>query len=355
MTRPPVLNEPDAEQLAALELLSDAKTVLLTGHERPDGDCIGSQAALARVLAARGQRAFVLEPDPPDPRYVEVTAMADFRVDDGGALPEHDLIVMLDGGDLSRTGGLHKRLQASPMKKLVVDHHLHDGDVWWDAAYVDTRASATGVLVRRIAAHLGVPIDPSTARALFTTLVTDTGWFRYSNTDVETLELAAELVGTGVSPSEVFGEVFQRSKIDHPTTLAAALARTAYYADGRVALIDVPPHANGGPFDFDSDAALDILRAVESVEVALVLRALDPSRCKLSARSKGAFDVQKLCATFGGGGHMKASGATIEEGLAKAREALVQRTLTQLDKADGLSPKPGKADNEERGRAEGAG
>ncbi|MEL6428232.1 MAG: DHH family phosphoesterase [Planctomycetota bacterium] len=331
MSKLPSLPEPNADQRAALELLSSSPRVLLTGHERPDGDCLGSQAALARVLTARGQSAVILEPDAPDPRFLEITRTADFRVDDGGPLPPHDLVVMLDGGDLSRTGGLADRLRAAPSKKLVVDHHLHDGDAWWDAAFVDTRASATGVLVRRIAAHLDAPIDSETARALFTTLVTDTGWFKYSNTDALTLEIAAELIGLGVRPAEIYGDLFQRETLDHPGALAAALARTAYYADGRVAVIDVPATADGHAFEFDSDAALDVVRSVEAVEVALVLRGLGPARCKLSARSKGAFDARALCATFGGGGHAKAAGATIESPLADARAALVERALEQLE------------------------
>ncbi len=318
-------------QREAVELVGRAQRVLLTGHERPDGDCIGSQAALARVLAQRGQSVFVLNVDPPDARYSELTAMADFRVDDGGELPDHDLVVMLDGGDLSRTGALADRLSRAPSRKLVVDHHLHDGDPWWDAAYVDTTASATGILVRRIARHLGAPIDAEGARAIFTTLVTDTGWFKYSNTDAETLACAAEMVALGVRPAEIFGDLFQRQPQHHPIGVSGALARTTYYADGRLVLIDLPLGPDGGPWDVDSDVALDILRSVESVEVALVLRAIGPDRCKLSARSKGAYDVQQLASGFGGGGHAKAAGATLGGSIVSARDALVDAALARFD------------------------
>lgn len=322
--------EPTAEQREAIELLGSAERVLLTGHERPDGDCLGSQAALARVLNARGQSAFVLNVDPPDDHYREVTAVAEFLVDDGGPLPDHDLVVMLDGGDLSRTAGLAGRLTDAPSDKLVVDHHLHHGGAWWDAAFVDTKASATGVLVRRIAAHLGAEIDEHAARAIFTTLVTDTGWFKYSNTDEETLLIASELVGIGVRPAEVFGDLFQRQGTGHPRSLAAALARTAFYADGRLAVIDLPLGQDGRSSDVDGDVALDVLRSVEAVEVAFVVREIGPARCKLSARSKGAFDVQKLALGFGGGGHAKAAGATIEQPLVHARTEIVEAALEQL-------------------------
>lgn len=321
---------PTDAQRAAVEMLASAKTLLLTGHERPDGDCVGSQAALARMLTARGVNCIVLNPDSPERRYGDVVSSARFLVDDGGPLPEHDVAVMLDGGDLSRTGALAERLRAAPSSKVVVDHHLHDGDEWWDAAFVDTSASATGVLVRRIGAHLGAPVDERTAVALFTTLVTDTGWFKYSNTDAETLLLAAELVERGVQPAAVYGDLFQRQDRSLAWTLSAALARTSYYADGALAVIDLPLQPDGTPLDVDGDGVLDVLRAVESVEVALLLRAIEPALCKLSARSKGPFDVQRLAAGFGGGGHVKAAGATLEGAITAARQALVEAALAQM-------------------------
>ena len=321
---------PTEAQRSAIELLASSKRILLTGHERPDGDCVGSQAALARTIASLGGSAFVLNVDAPARSYGELLGFADFLVDDGSSLPDHDLIVMLDGGDLSRTGQLHDRLSASDAKKVVVDHHLHDGDAWWDAAFVDTAASATGVLVRRIAGHLGATLDASSARAIFTTLVTDTGWFKYSNTDEETLSLAAEMIGLGVRPAEIFGDLFQRQPMDHPLKLSGVLARTTYYADGQLAVLDLPLGRDGRPMDADSDAALDIVRSVEAVEVALILREVGASQCKLSARSKGAFDVQQLAASFGGGGHAKAAGATLDLSLSDARLQLVEAALVRL-------------------------
>lgn len=327
MFQPPPATD---DQKRAVELLRDSRRILLTGHERPDGDCIGSQAGLACALASVGQSAFVLNVDQPEAVFSELTMLADFRVDDGGPLPEHDLVVMLDGGDLSRTGALHERLMNSPARKLVVDHHLHDGDAWWDEAFVDTSASATGVLVRRLTSHLGATVSEGAARALFTTLVTDTGWFKYSNTDAETLTIAAEMISLGVRPAEVYGDLFQRQPLEHPLKLAGALARTTYHADGRVVMLDLPLGPNGQAMDVDSDVALDIVRSVEAVEVALVVREIALNRCKLSARSKGAFDVQKLAAQFSGGGHAKAAGATIELSLQDARQQLVEAALARL-------------------------
>jgi phosphoesterase RecJ-like protein len=250
----------------------------------------------------------------------------DFQHDDGSALPPHDLLVMLDGGDLARTGPLAARFTASTAKKLVIDHHVHDGDEWWDAAYVDVRASATGLLVYRLARALGVALDEVAARAVFTSLVTDTGWFRYSNTDAETLAVASELIASGVRPSQVYREIFQRQPSHHPVTLGAALARTELLLDGRLAVVDTPLATAGAP-QADGDEVLDVLRTVDTVQVALVLRAVDAGRTKLSARAKGDHDVRLLAASFGGGGHAKAAGATLAMPLADARQAVVAAAL----------------------------
>ncbi|MEE2941454.1 MAG: DHH family phosphoesterase [Planctomycetota bacterium] len=336
--QPPPLTD---AQRAAVEMLASARTMLLTGHERPDGDCVGSQAALARMLTALGVDCFVINPDPPEQRYGDVITSARFIVDDGGPLPEHDVAVVLDGGDLSRTGTLAERLKAAPSNKVVIDHHVHDGDAWWDAAFVDTSASATGVLVRRIGAHLGAPIDEQTALALYTTLVMDTGWFKYSNTDAETMLLAAELVERGVQPAAVYRDLFQRQDRAHARTLSAALARTSYYADGALAVIDLPLQPDGTQLDVDGDVVLDVLRAVEPVEVALLLRAIEPARCKLSARSKGPFDAQRLAAAFGGGGHVKAAGATLDCDITKAKQVLVDTALAQMDGAGSAAEEEG--------------
>lgn len=327
---------PAVDPAPVLAALRAARRVLLTGHERPDGDCVGAEAALARVLRALGKEVIVLNPDLPEPRFVELIDPRDFRVDDGGALPPHDTLVMLDGGELGRTGALAARLTASGATKLVIDHHVHDGAAWWDAAYVDVTASATGLLVLRLARALGVALDAAAARGVFTSLVTDTGWFRYSNTDPETLAAAAELVAAGVRPAEVYRDIFQRKPAHHPLTLGQALTRTELLLDGRLAIVDAPlpdRERHGKGAEVDGDDVLDVLRSLATVEVALFVRAIDAQRSKLSARAKGDVDVRLLAASFGGGGHAKAAGATIPLPLVEARAKVVAAALEMFGPA----------------------
>lgn len=320
-----------ADQEAALALLRAGQRFLLVGHVRPDGDCLGSQGALARGLLGLGKQVTILNADPPAPALDYLAREVSYQVYGGGELPAHDVVVLLDFNDLARTGPMAVPIERADSRKLVVDHHPFEGRPWWDASFVDVRAAATGLLVRRILRVLGAPIDAGIARSLFTSLVTDTGWFRYSNTDAETLTVAAEMVAHGAQPAAIYSALFQRRPIDEPGAMAAVLARVEYFSSGRLAVVDQPLGNGGAAILDDGDPVLDILRAVESVEVVLYLRETEPGSCKLSARSKTGFDVNRLARLFGGGGHVKASGATIQGVLADVRARIIAAATAQLE------------------------
>jgi phosphoesterase RecJ-like protein len=311
----------------ALDLLLACRKPILAGHVRPDGDCIGAQAALYRVLTALGKEAYILNPDPPEPQFDYLSNVLDYDHWKGGELPEHDLVVLLDCAELSRCGALGEAFGRSPAKKVVIDHHIHQEGEWWDASYRDLSCAATGLLVRRIARDLKVELDEVAAHGVFTSIVTDTGWFKYSNTDAETLQAASELVSRGVDPSRIYNAIYQRHSAEQPALLGRALQLAEYHADGRLAFVGLPVEASGKAMALDGDDLLDILRAVGRVEIVLLLRELPDGTCKLSARSKTDYDVQQLARRFGGGGHAKAAGATFRDKLAVSRERLLAAAL----------------------------
>jgi phosphoesterase RecJ-like protein len=323
-----------AQRAQALEALRRASRVVLCGHIRPDGDCLGSQAALCAVLERLGKTVWIYNPDPVQHQLDYLERDVRFHVFKGGDLPVHDLAVTLDFCELTRTGPIAPALQRSTSKKLIVDHHLFHGEPWWDAAYVDPTASATGVLVRRIARELGVSLDARIGRGIFTALVADTGWFKYSNTDAETFAIASELAASGVEPAPIYAALYQRNSRTQPLGVARALSRLEYAADGRIAVVDLPIAGPGEAELPDGDDVLDLLRAVGRVEVVLFLREVEGGSVKLSARSKTSFDVNRLARGFGGGGHAKASGATIPGALAEVRGRLVAAAVAQLESAE---------------------
>lgn len=327
-----------SERERALSLLREGERFVLTGHMRPDGDCIGAQAALARVLESLGKRVWVINPDPVQEQFDYLTSRVSYRVF-GGDLPPHDVAVFLDFCDLARTGPMEEPFRRAPSRKLVVDHHVFEDTPWWDAAYVDVTASATGLLVYRMARDLGVALDAVGAAGVFTSLVTDTGWFKYSNTDAETLTAAGELVSAGVDPSELYAAIYQRNGREQPRGVARALSRLEYFAGGRLAVVDLPATRSGEGELADGDDVLDILRAVGRVAVVLLLREQKDGVVRMSARSKGDFDVHRLAAGFGGGGHRRAAGATLPGPLEGTRARLVAAALEQM----GLEAPAGEA------------
>jgi phosphoesterase RecJ-like protein len=226
-------------------------------------------------------------------------------------------------------------LMRAPSKKLVVDHHIHHGTPWWDARFVDVSAAATGLLVARIAQHLGVPLDATAARGVFTSIVTDTGWFKYSNTDAETLRVAAELVASGVVASDLYRAIYQSRSHVHPAYIGRLLSSLEYHAQNRLAVIQQTQAQATDPNLVDSDEVLDILRSVKSVEVVLFLRELEQGGVKISARSKSDFDVNALMRRFGGGGHRKASGATVEGSMAEVRARVVAAAVQDFENSAG--------------------
>lgn len=324
-------SEPDPHA-AALDLVRASRRILLVGHARPDGDCLGAQAALHRGLRGLGKEVAICNPDPPARVFDYLARHVSYGVFGSDGLPPHDLVILLDFNELSRTGAMAEPLAAAPSRKMVVDHHPHEGEVWWDAAFVDVSASATGVLAWRLLRRLGAPVDPLVATAVFTSMVTDTGWFRYSNTDAETLHLAGDLVEAGVDVPAVYGALYQRKAADEPRALGSILDSVEYFSGGRLAVAHQPLRP-AGPVLEDGDPLLDELRAVEAVEVVLYLREVEPGVCKLSARSKTDFDVNALARSFGGGGHRKAAGATIHGPLAEVRARLVAAAEATLNGA----------------------
>lgn len=330
------MNDPQSEAAreAALELVRGAQRFLLLGHRAPDGDCAGSQAALAGALESLGKDVWILNPDPLQPSLDHLARHRTFGVWRGGDLPAHDVAVALDFNEFSRCGALHAPVAAAPSRKLVVDHHPVHGEPWWDAAWLDVGASSTGVLVRRMARALGADLDEGAALGVFTSLVTDTGWFKYANTDAESLRTAAEMVDLGVDPAAMYAQVCQRASRERPLGIGRALGHLRYHGGGRLAVVALPAARDGEAELAEGDEVLDLMRAVERVEVALFLRQARGGEIKLSARSKGEVDVNLLARRFGGGGHTRASGASLKGDLEACRAAVVDAALEALGESE---------------------
>lgn len=315
------------------ETIRTRSRFLLTGHENPDGDCLGAEVALFHLLQALGKEVVIVNPDPLGRAYDFLTRHTPFRhARNDEPLPPLDVAVLLDCSQLSRTGALAARLRQSGATLAVIDHHVGSERGDGQVCYVDATAPATGALIRRLYRDFQLPLSPAAAEGVFLSLVSDTGWFRFSNTDHEVLSLAAELVASGVDASALYDRLYRRQQPEAARVLADALARHELRLQGALAIacLDKSLMERAARADFDTDQVLDPLRSLEGVEVVALLKERFDGAVKLSLRARREVDVQQIAAAFGGGGHKKAAGATLAGPLADAVhrvEAQVQRAL----------------------------
>ena len=315
------------------ELLRTSNAFLLTGHENPDGDCLGAQAALFHLLLALGKRVHIVNPDPIGRAFdflAEHTPFGHARPE--VPLPEFDVAVLLDCCQLSRTGALGPRLKATGRTIAVIDHHVGSDRGDGSVCYVDVTAAATGALVRRLYRELGVPLGKAAAEGVFLSLVADTGWFRYSNADAEVFAMASELIASGVDGSRMYDRLYRRNHPDSALLLADSLQRHRLLLGGKLALVslDAALMERAARADFETDAVLDPLRSLNGVEVVAMLKERHDGTVRCSLRARGDVDVQAIVSRFGGGGHKKAAGATMRMSLAAAEvaiEAAVQQAV----------------------------
>ncbi|MBL8755197.1 MAG: DHH family phosphoesterase [Planctomycetes bacterium] len=319
-----------------LDFLRSRRSFLLTGHENPDGDCLGAEVALFHLLRALGKQVHIVNPDPIGRSHdflQQHTPFAHARTDE--PLPDFDAVVLLDCCQLARVGVLGQRLQQSGQPIAVVDHHVGSDRGDGSICYVDPTAAATGALVRRLYRELAVPLGKAAAEGVFLSLVADTGWFRYSNADAEVFAMASELVAAGVDGSKIYDALYRRNHPDSAGLLAEMLGKHQLRLGGKLALVglDKALMERAARSEFDTDAVLDPLRSLDGVEVVALLKERFDGTVKCSLRARADVDVQAIVAQFGGGGHKKAAGATMKMGLpaaVAAIEAGVQQALATL-------------------------
>jgi bifunctional oligoribonuclease and PAP phosphatase NrnA len=320
------------------DLLRSQQSFLLTGHENPDGDCVGAQTALFHLLRAMQKTVHIVNPGPLSKSFqflAEHTSFTD--LDQGAELPEFDVAVLLDCSELSRVGSLGKQIGDRAKTIAVIDHHVGSEDGDGSVFYVDVNAAATGALVRRLYAELGVELTLPAAQGIFLSLVSDTGWFRYSNANAEVFAMASELVELGVDSSAIYDTLFRQNHPGSPQVLADALQDHRLLLGGQLARLSLTKSMidRCSKTDFDTDSMMEPLRSINGVEVVALLKERFDGNVKCSLRARGEIDVQAIVKQFGGGGHKKAAGATMMMNLDAAERAIELAVREALAKQAG--------------------
>jgi phosphoesterase RecJ-like protein len=307
-----------AHEVAAL--FRPGQRICLTTHVNPDGDGLGSEVALVHLLREQGIDVIITNPTATPRRFAflfEAIPGVDKSAQAVKELRRADAIVVLDIADLSRLGILAETVRDRGVPVACIDHHLSAGVLPPGPRFVDATAAATGELIALMARELGWPLTPLAARALYVALVTDTGGFRFSNTQPRTLRTAADLLEVGVNPEQVYLDVYANAPVGRPRLLAEVLQTLVVEPEYGLAWVTVPPGAlDRHEVDPDDlDGIVEHARSIEGVRLALLFREMSGGRVKVSLRSVGTVDVAALAARFGGGGHSKAAGVALPGAL----------------------------------------
>lgn len=321
---------------AVAEALRHGRRFAVTSHVRPDGDALGSVLAMGWILRRLGKEVRLVLADPVPATYAFLPGVERIEVagDLGGKPVDVDTVVVVDCSDPVRVGPVGALL--SPEALVVnVDHHL--SNEFAGPKYVRTEAAATGELLYELAQHLGLEIDRDTATCLYTALLTDTGSFRFANTTAGTLHIAAELLTRGVSPGYVAEQVYDVRPLASLRLLAEALATLRLTADGKVAWLQMDPgmlerHQVDAS---ETEGLVNYARTISGVRIGALFRGVGPAATRVSWRSRPGYDVSRVAARFGGGGHANAAGCDIPLPLAEAVEAGVAAALEAIREVEG--------------------
>lgn len=316
-----LLTVPAARREAIARLAAELRpgmTVALCTHINADGDGCGSQTAFARLLGQMGIRALIVNPTPwPELfRWLLGDDVAERSADGAKAIKSADRVIVLDISDLGRLGVLADAVRSMPQDALVIDHHLPGNEPPGKTMLSDTAACATAELVYDFAKERGLSITPAIAKSLYTSLVTDTGGFRFGNTSPRCLAVAADLLTVGVDPEQMYQRIYGSVPLGRLHLLRDALETletdmTHGIAWVRIAAGALEKHQVSSE---DLDGISEYPRSIAGIRLAVMFRDLGHGKVKVSFRSVAGVNVNTLARSFGGGGHARASGALIAGG-----------------------------------------
>lgn len=300
------------------DLISAARSFLITTHEGPDGDAVGSSLALANYLSELGKDVSVhfCDPVPEVYRFLPMANLVTASIPD----KHYDLCFVLDVGEFRRAGkqiGSCRNISAF----INIDHHK-TSESFGLVNIIDIKAAATGVLIHRLIMEAGGHISLATATCIYVALLTDTGSFRYSNSNPEAFSIAGKMIEKGVNAWDISSRLYESQPRARIELLSLALTTLRFSDCGQFASISVTldMYEKTGTGAELTDGFINYPRSVSGVEVAIFFRQTSEKSVKVGFRSKGTIDVSSLAEGFGGGGHHNAAGCNIDGTVDEVRE-----------------------------------
>lgn len=312
------------------KLICENKNIALVGHIMPDGDTIGSCLALGYALESQGKNVELFCQDEIPDNLCFLKGCDKFHNEIISCNYCFDLVIALDCSDPERLGIFYKLLETSN-QTINIDHHISNTKfalVNW----VDPTAAATCELVYELIKNLNIPINMGIANAIYTGISTDTSNFSYSNTTSKTHIIAAELLETGVQPEEMSMNIYKNNSIERVKLISKAIDTIELHEDGCISTMEITRDMliEVGVHEKESSGMVNYAKDIKGVELALLFKEQEDGQIKVSMRSKKIVDCNELASLFGGGGHARAAGCTINTTLYNAKKIVLEEAKSFL-------------------------
>lgn len=317
------------------ENIKKAKNIIIIHHIAPDGDGLGSALALREMISQLGSANkldAVISGKIPD-IYRFLPGIENLKkTNDASLYQSYDLAIALDCADKDRLGDATEFFN-NARSTINIDHHISDigfADIDW----IDPKASATGEILFDLIEPLGVKLNKNIAIALYTSILTDTGGFKFENTKPKTFNICAELLEAGADPVSIYNECYESKPVAMVRLHAKAINDAVYLEDNEIVYTKISRklleeiHAS----DDHIDGITEALRQVNSVKVAIVFKETIKGTTKVSFRSNG-IDVCEIASFFGGGGHKLAAGCIVEKNIDEAVNDILKTVRKQVIKS----------------------
>lgn len=314
------------------KIINDCNNFAIVSHTSPDGDSMGSMLALYSVLRQNNKNADMFIDDVLPKRYLFLPFSNLIKT-----LPEnknYDCVFALDNGDPERFGKCKDILGKAGIVANI-DHHISNYK-YGTVNLLETDASSVGEILYGIFTDNNYEINKDTAACLYTSILTDTGGFKYSNTTQKTLKIAGDLINTGINFTEIYSIIYDRKSLPQVKLMSRVVSTLEMALNNRVAFLSLfnDMLIECGAKEEDASEFINISRDIEGVEVAVFIKEKSHEAFRISLRSGPNVDVRLIAEKFGGGGHIRAAGCTIEGNYDKVKMVLINEIKKHMDVID---------------------
>lgn len=305
-----------------IEKIKESKKIAITFHTSPDGDSLGSSTALALALRSLGKDCSILCKEAIPQTFTYLPCSEEITGENYNVEKDTDLVIVLDCGDFKRINA-EILLKDRDYTLINLDHHMSN-ELYGDLNYVNTNAAAVGEIVYQILKLLDISLTKEIGVALYTSLLTDTGSFRHSNTTSDTHNIAGDIINTGIDFSEIHRIIFDNKSFNKVKLYGKVIETMTLECNKKVVFMELT-NKMLEELNLDGSDTSDLITfgsKVEGAEVTVLIKESEDG-VKVSLRSKNKVDVRKVAEGFNGGGHIRAAGFVAESNIQTIKEKLI--------------------------------